>query len=414
MATASAKNEWVAGWPLLLSCVVGMSTTTVAQYSLGQFMAPLEHAFGWSRTEVSSGLSVAFVVSIFLGPLVGRAADVMNARILAIVGLTLTGLTVASFSLANGNLPFWVALWVAYILCANLVAPVLWLSVIPAVFQVNKNLATAIALAGISLAMAFAPSLSRYLIDVYGWQNAFRFLALIWFGLATALALAFFFDRRPGRSKSAPEVKTVSQDRMPLRGIFLSVAFFKLAFVVFAGMATLFAYGIHLSPALVDKGFSPGDAAKLAGITGITAILGKLAVGWLFDRLPFVVVTTGIMAIVAIASALLLSLHGQVLWAIAACVALGLATGAMLTAIACVTRQLFPAGQFGLIFGALTSVMALAAAVGPTAASFIRDEFGSYDMFYWIGLGSAGLSVLVLKTFKPANHLSEPVAVTMK
>jgi hypothetical protein len=68
MATASAKNEWVAGWPLLLSCVVGMSTTTVAQYSLGQFMAPLEHAFGWSRTEVSSGLSVAFVVSIFLGP----------------------------------------------------------------------------------------------------------------------------------------------------------------------------------------------------------------------------------------------------------------------------------------------------------------------------------------------------------
>jgi MFS-type transporter involved in bile tolerance (Atg22 family) len=65
---------------LVLSCAFGVSGSSVPLYSLGQFMAPLEHDFGWTRTEVSVGFSISLIFGVLMSPVVGRIVDLVNAR----------------------------------------------------------------------------------------------------------------------------------------------------------------------------------------------------------------------------------------------------------------------------------------------------------------------------------------------
>jgi MFS family permease len=168
---------------------------------------------------------------------------------------------------------------------------------------------------------------------------------------------------------------------------------------------------VHMVPALVDKGFAPLEAAKLVGICGLAAILGKLFVGGLFDRLSFEIVSMGALAMLALACGLYVPLHGRIIPAIIAVCVLGTAVGAMYTVIACVSAKLFPAATFGLMFGTLTSIMALASAAGPTVGSLVHDRFKSYDPICLVGVGVAVVSALVLKTLEPASVESVPEAV---
>jgi MFS family permease len=110
-----------------------------------------------------------------------------------------------------------------------------------------------------------------------------------------------------------------------------------------------------------------------------------------------------------VACMMLAPLGDQTFLAIAACLTLGLSSGAMLTMLACVSRTYFP-GQFGLVFGALMSVMALGAASGPTVAGMIHDQIGSYGPIYWYGVAVAGISTLILRTLKPTVHLQTQTA----
>jgi MFS family permease len=402
-AATAGRAEWRSGWPLLLSCAVGNSAPPLAQYTLGQFMAPLEHAYGWSRTEVSAGLSLSMLVSFLMGTLTGRVVDRTNARVIAIANLVLTGAALAAFALFNGQLWMWMALWTVYAVCCIWGQPVLWLSVIPPVFKVNRSLATAVVLAGVGLNTAFAPVTARALIDAFGWRAAYPALALIWFGVALVLVLLFFHDKRPLRAQTSPPAATAKSGAPPgsIRGLLLSPPFLKLGVVVLFVMTLQYGYTIHLAPALVDTGFRPMAAAQLAGLTGLAAIVGKLCVGWLFDRLSLSPVIGVVVAIFAAGCVLLAIQQGDVVLALAACIVFGLSTGAMLTLVTCLTRQIFPPEDFGTIFGTLCAVMAVAAGLGPIVASLVHDKTGSYVPIFWVGLVGAVFAGATLLSLRP-------------
>jgi MFS family permease len=119
----------------------------------------------------------------------------------------------------------------------------------------------------------------------------------------------------------------------------------------------------------------------------------------------------GAISVLALACVLLVHLSGQVGLAMAACFILGLAIGAIFTVSACLTGLLFPAEAFGFVFGALTSAMVFASAIGPILGSLVHDRLKSYDPIYWVGLGVTVISALVLRTLKPAVIPPVPVAV---
>ena len=59
--------EWRAHWPLIVTAFVGLSLTSVIINSTGLVIEPLEREFGWSRTQVTAGTSLATLLAIHWG-----------------------------------------------------------------------------------------------------------------------------------------------------------------------------------------------------------------------------------------------------------------------------------------------------------------------------------------------------------
>ncbi len=396
--TSPAAAEWAKSWPLVLSCALGLSLSAVGPYALGQFMSSLEHEFGWSRSQSSAGLSVGVIFGFVLAPIVGRLVDRVDARLIAIPGVLFYGLVLAAFSLADGSTASWLFLWSLHAIAAAVVGPTVWVSVIAGSFSTSRSLAIAIALSGTAIGSAFAPVAARYLIDAYQWRMAWQLLALLWGGAILLVAVPFFVDRRDRRAGTS--AKADAEPGPPLRELFCSPNFLRLAFVVLFGMIVVAGEIIHLSPALVDSGFSPTEAARLAGVAGLAVVAGKLAVGGSFDRAPMWMVSAGALGLLALASGLLAQLNGQLLPTIVASAAIGASSGALLSLVACITARLFEAKDFGVVFGALMSMMAVGGGLGPLLAGIVHDHYGSYRPAFWAGLGMALICAVVVCTLR--------------
>jgi len=389
------RSEWRENGPLLLCSLIGLPASMVSLYALGQFLGPLEQSFGWTRTQASVGLSIALVISFLLMPVVGRLVDRFNARWLILSGFVLTGIALAAFSLATKSLTLWIALWCFHALGATLIGPAVWLAVVAAAFDKYRSMAIAVVLCGSGIASAFGPTSARYLIDAFGWRQAFVMLSAVWIVPAFLLACLFFVDRRP-RGGAAKAEMHASLPPANIRQTYFSANFIKLALAVVASQTALSAYMIHLAPALADKGFSLTYAASIAGLAGIAAIPGKIMIGYVFDRMGKTSVSIGIMALVALACTLLALDNQSLAAALSATALLGISAGAMMAFIACLSRDLFPASIFGTVYGAMTSLSALGAAMGPLAASAVHDQTGSYALAFWLGVWIAAVSAVLL------------------
>lgn len=401
------RSEWAANRPLLLSAFFGIPLAAAMSYSLGQFLVPLEQEFGWSRSQASIGFSLSLVLGFLAGPPIGRLVDKTNARLLALPGIVLVGLAIAALSLATASTALWIALWCVVALAGLLVGPVVWLAVVSAAFEKNRSLAIALTLCGMSLAAMFAPLTARWFIDNFGWRMAFPMVALLWCGPAFLLTLFCFFDRRPaGQSKAqkAELAKSEAATAKPdMRRVFLSGTFIRLAIAITLSTTAMAAFTIHLSPALSDKGMSGTVAATTAGLIGLAAIPGKLAVGTLFDRIGQVPVTLGLMAILALSCVLLAQDSVSVPLALAGSALLGVAAGSTNVAYACIAARLFEGPIFGVVYGTLTSMTAISGAAGPFLMSMVHDSAGSYAPAFWAGIGVAAVVALLLTNLRPVS-----------
>ena len=90
----SAAGEWRAGWTLVLACFVGFSFFSIMTHSLGVFMEPLSREFGWSRTLISSGVTIASVTTALLSPFFGILIDRYGSRMVAMPGLVACALAI--------------------------------------------------------------------------------------------------------------------------------------------------------------------------------------------------------------------------------------------------------------------------------------------------------------------------------
>jgi MFS family permease len=394
-------SEWRAHWPLIVCGMLGISTPMIAIYALGQFLLPLEQEFGWSRTQASMGLSISLIVGFVASPLIGRIVDRINVRWLALPGLVLLGFAIAAFSLATDNIAGWIGLWCLHALASALVAPTIWLAVVSAAFERNRSLAIAICLSGTAIGSGFGPLVARILLDAFDWRTAFQLLGLLWVMPALLFAALFFFDRRPRTTASLAHAQAAGPSKGGIRAVLLSPTFLKLAVVVAVTGLTGSAFSLHLVPALSDKGISLAQAATLAGIAGLSSIPGKLAAGALLDRYGAPRVATLIMGLFAAASILFAVRIDGAAVAMVACVMFGISTGATFALGAVLTTKLFSASVFGVVYGTMMSIYAVAAAIGPLAISAVYDASGSYSPAFWSGVAAAVLAAVLLSNLLP-------------
>ena len=124
--TKTAAEEWSSAWTLVLASAVGFSFFSVLLAGTGLFMGPLSDEFGWSRTLLSSGPSIATAVTALLSPFYGALIDRFGTRKLALPGILLTVLSVSAFGLTSGSPAQWVALWLIFGLLSTTIKSTIW------------------------------------------------------------------------------------------------------------------------------------------------------------------------------------------------------------------------------------------------------------------------------------------------
>jgi MFS family permease len=405
-----AVAEWRSFWVLPVAAAFGYSTAVLHAYSLGPFVEPLQRDFGWSRAQISVGITIAGVVGALFSVPIGLLVDRLGPRLIGLIGVLLMTGAFALLGTATGETANWLLLW-GLIAFGNLwLQATVWTSAVASRFEQSRGLAFAVTLSGASVAATVFPLLATWLIREHGWRTAFMGMGAIWAVLVFPILLLFFRGARDqgrgeARGSSAREqhnepaaAPTRVATGMSLAEGFRSPAFYQL--LLASGLFTFTALGIivHFVPILKDAGADPLAAAGIASLVGVFSVFGRLGTGLLLDRIPGHVVGAAVFVLPIVACALLY-LYGAnpVNQSIAAAI-FGLTVGAEVDVIAYLASQHFGLQNFGVFSGAMIGALALGAAFGPLAAGAAFDQYGSYRQFLVLTMVFMAASSLAMAT----------------
>ena len=408
VAQPSAAAEWRAHWLLALAGFIGFSFHSLTTYSTGLFMQPLTAEFGWSRSQVTAGLSIAALASVPLGPVVGAMIDRWGVRILAIIGLLLTGTAVSMFSLANGSMTQWLALWTFYAIVATGIKSTVWTASVTGTFTAARGMALGVIMCGAAAAQVVTPPLARWLIDSYGWRMAYIGLGAGWGGVALVVVLLFFFDARAKAERlvrasggKAAEVVAAILPGLSFREALRSVIMIRIAISTVIMMFLTIALTVHQVPILVEAGVTRENAAYLASLSGLAGLTGKLATGWMTDRWDASLVGALTLSMPALGFVMLLEPFRTPTLIVISMIMIGYASGAKLQICAYLTSRYVGMRNFGKIFGIIGGLIAFGTGLGPVAAARIYDSFGTYTPFIILGIPGCLLCGLLIFRLGP-------------
>lgn len=401
---ALARAEWRQYWPLVIAASMAFSFTSVMTAAAGLFMEPLGREFGWNRTLLSSGTSIAAVTTFLFSPLFGILIDRIGTRRLALPGLLLMALTIASLSLLDGSVTMWFIIWTVYAAAALATKSTVWTASVASAFDAGRGLAMGLVLSGSAIAQAITPPLTNFLINAYGWRMAFVWLGLGWGSLALLLCIFWLFDGYDASRKAraanpeASNSKSLLGDApgLTVEEAWRSVALWRIAISTFAIMVVTMALVVHQIPILQSIGVERTTAATYAGIAGLTGVAGKLVTGWLLDRYAARWVGGLTLAATSLTFILLLLPDRSTAIIFIAMLINGYAAGTKLQIAGYLTSAYGGMKNFGLIFGTMASLIAAGAGLGPLMAGYIFDLYGGYDVYLWIGIGGTLFSALLI------------------
>jgi MFS family permease len=157
---------------------------------------------------------------------------------------------------------------------------------------------------------------------------------------------------------------------------------------------------VHLVPLARDLGIEPLQAATLVSALGIAAVAGRLAMGWLSDRVGRRAILA--VALAAQAASFVALGRAATLPALAAATVLfGLSYGTVSVIFPAMVADLFGRAHAGSLVGLIFGLAGPTAALGPLGAGWIYDRLGSYAVACWIS-AAVNLTALVLLAFTRA------------
>lgn len=403
----AARTEWRLHWPLVPTSILAFSLVAMGNVSAGAFIAPLEKAFGWGRSEATAGLLLYSIVSIFGQPVTGRLIDRFGPRPIALTGIVTIGITFAMLATANGTLGQWLGLWFLYAITAQLMLMPTWATAVSSEFEAGRGLALAATLSGGALATLLAPLASTLLIEHYGWRNAYLVLGIVPSAVVFLLAWRFFHSRAD--RKRATDASAAADP--PLSGLTMQQAirtstFYKLLFGTLFSYALMVGTMLHMIPLLSASGLGREQAAVAAGTLGLTTVIGKLICGSLVNRVPGHYLSAAVLATAVITFLALMMPSSSVILRSLAIAPLGFALGGQLEMVVYLTTRHFGLRAFGSIFGFITIGLTASSGAGPFIAGWLFDISGGYQLVLTIGIPAALFGSLVMLSI---GHYPETV-----
>ena len=166
---------------------------------------------------------------------------------------------------------------------------------------------------------------------------------------------------------------------------------------------------IHLAPHATDIGFSAIVAANILAALSIGAILGKLIMGSISDKIGgklAVIIDFGLIVV-----AMLWLLVATTIWMVFVfAVIFGFAFGSILALMPSITAELFGLKSHGTIFGVITFGAMFGGSLGPVLTGRIFDVTDSYQLAFVISVAVSVIALILFLLLRPTGGKSlQPV-----
>ncbi len=298
LAAALTRRNIHYGWVMVgvtfLAALISAGTVGAP----GVFIVPLQKEFGWSTAEISSALSIRFILFGLMAPF---AAALLNRYGLRNVTLTAQLIVVSALVLSLGMTHVWqlMLLWGVVIgIGTGMTALVLGATIATRWFAARRGLVVGVMTASVATGqLVFLPLLAS-LTEHFGWRLALGFVCIMLGVSATAVALVMR-DRpsdvglRPFGDEGTEPLPTPPTSHAPITAVALgTLRDVSRSGVFWALFATFFVCGastnglvqVHLIPMCLDFGIPQVQAASLLAAMGIFDFFGTIMSGWLSDR----------------------------------------------------------------------------------------------------------------------------------
>ncbi len=392
-------RDWLAVAASAVGLIFSVGTLTLAP--VGVFMRPLGHEFGWTRGQISGAHAFGQPALIVSSLLWGALLDRFGARRTILPAIFGLGLSIASLSLLRN--PIWhLSLMFALIpLVAGAANPVGYAGILVRRFNKRLGLALGLALMGIGLGAAFMPSLAQSLIDRFGWRTAYVVLGALTILISVPAAI---IATRSAAGPVIPRDRGVEPSVLPL----MLTRPFLLICLTFVLLSTASVGAVaHLVPMMTDKGFSPVEAARIAGLTGFATLVSRGVIGWMLDRIhaPYLL---AVMSLLCAAACLLLAFGTGRLSPSLAAVILGLVAGSEVDFITFLIRKYFGPARFGRLYAVAFSAFILGP--GGVLMGYSYDHFHQYrqGLLLFVGIAIlAGITALFLPRYEQNSRVPD-------
>lgn len=408
---------YVAGACFLIAFVlygIGVNTFTV-------YVKPLEAEFGWSRASISMAITLAALAMGVAAPLVGRLLDRLGARRLMLGGAALVGGGWALLSTTPSLAAFYlIFLLVGVGQAAATLIPISM--VISNWFTARRGLAMGLVMSGTGLGAMVMVPVTTWLVAAQGWRWTALAMGAVMLAVAVPLNLLFVHTRPAdlGLHPDGHDGPADGRGADPVPGLPLAAAlrtrtFWLIALLMFAYGLVGLGVGVHLMPYLQEIGHEPTRASFLISLVSAATVGGKLVVGGVADRFGVRAALVCMVGALVGGIVLLLFAH-DVRLAIVCAIVYGFAIGSPLVVNPALVSTFLGLAHFGAIFGLLTLLSTVGAALGPYISGLVYDATGSYVPTYlgFIGLilvaGMSSLAVRCEYDAEPRPHL-EPAAL---
>ncbi|HKU96674.1 MAG TPA: MFS transporter [Vineibacter sp.] len=388
----------------LLGCV---AIGTV--FSLAVFLQPISDATGWSRTGISTAMTLDFLTMGVAAFGWGAVMDRFGPRVVVLSGAVLLGLGVTLASRAGSLLEFQLAYGIVVGAAAGAVfAPTI--ATITGWFEKHRSLAVSLVSAGMGVAPLTISPFAAWLISSHDWRTAQLTIAVLaWVLMIPTAFLVRAAPAAPADAGATPGAVTPGEPGMTVGQALRSPQFIVLAATFFCCCAAHSGPIFHTVSYAMACGLSTMAAVTIYSVEGLAGLGGRLLFGVAGDRFGArQVLVVGLMIQAIMAGSYYFTRHLGEFYAVAA--VFGLAYGGVMPLYAVIAREYFPMRIMGTVFGAATMVSALGMALGPAIGGWIFDTTGGYGLLYigslGIGIGAAAIALVFPPA--PAARAAQP------
>ncbi len=408
------KAPFFYGWVIVFLGALSMFATTPGQSdSFSLFMDSFVEEFGWSRAYVSSLFSAATLISGFMMFFAGRVVDRIGSKWSAISSAALLGIACIIMSVSIGPIILFFGFLLARFagkgaldLSANVLAPQWFI----------ERRAFAIMLVGLggTAGGAVFPLVNDYLINEYGWRQAYRILAGGLWLVYIPIVLLFLISRpedagiHPYGRKTNPEKSESINPEAPDDEVSLTQtqalktsAFWIIAFCILQVNLVGTGVTLHFVSIFRELGYSMTFAAQVMSVKPLVALVTVVLSGLVLDKIKRQHLALALACLTQTVAFVMIPFINSVSLAFCYAFLSGVSGAITGLTIGVLKPNLFGRRFLGGILGAIVATAVIGSAIGPVIFGIAFDATQSYKaIILWsalLPLLSAVLNILIRK-----------------